>query len=96
MLLLRREPTNQKDHLAVAVMKEDQIVGHVPYNISSLLSYFLQRDCNKGFAEVTGTAINRGAGYGMEVPCKYRLYGPRDYIVRLQEFIQCLLERELM
>ena len=52
-------------------------MGHVPYSISSLLSYFLQRDCNKGFSEVTGPAINREAGYEMEVPYKYRLYGQR-------------------
>ena len=26
-----------------------------------------------GFAEVTGNALNHGAGYGMEVPCKYTI-----------------------
>ena len=56
MLLFKREPTNPKDSLAVAVMKEAEIVGHVPYNITSLLSNFLRRDCNKRFAEVTGNA----------------------------------------
>lgn len=55
-------------------MKEIEVVGHVPYNISSGLSMFLRQDCNKGFAEVTGNCVNRGAGYGMEVPCIYRLY----------------------
>ena len=34
---------------------------------------FLRRDINKGFAEVTGDKVNRGAGYGLEVPCTYRL-----------------------
>ena len=96
MLLIKREPTNPKDSSAVAVMKEDEIVGHVHYNITSLLSSFLKRDCNKGFAEVTGNALNRGAGYGLEVPCKYRLYGPREYISRLQEYIQSLVDRELI
>ena len=42
MLLLRREPDNIKDKSAVAVMKETDIVGHVPYNISSMLSHFLR------------------------------------------------------
>jgi len=65
MLLLKREPTNPKDSSAVAVMKEDEIVGHVPYNITSLLSTFLKRDCNKGYA-------------------------------RLREYIQSLVERELI
>ena len=96
ILLLKRESTNPKDSLAVAVMKEDEIVGHVPYNITSMLSSFLRRDCNKGFAEVTGNALNRGARYGMEVPCKYRLCGPREYIARLREYIQSLVDRELI
>ena len=95
-LLLKREPTNVRDRSAVAVMQETEVVGHVPYNISSALSMFLRRDCNKGFAEVTGNCVNRGAGYGMEVPCIYRLYGPTIYIQRLQQIIQLLQERELL
>ena len=27
----------------------------------------------KGFAEVTSSKVNRGAGYGLEIPCVYRL-----------------------
>ena len=40
-LLLKREPTNVKDCSAVAVMKETEVVGHIPYNISSTSSIFL-------------------------------------------------------
>ena len=65
------QPTNVKERSAVAVMKETEVVGHVPYNISSAISMFLQRECNKGFAEVTGNCVNRGAGYGMEVQTLY-------------------------
>ena len=50
-LLLKREPDNSVDSSAVAVWREDEIVGHVPFNI---LSQFLRRDCNQGFVEVTG------------------------------------------
>ena len=88
VLLLRREPDNIRDKSAVAIMKEGQVVGHVPYNICSLLSNFLRRDCNKGLVDVTGSCVNRGAGYGMEVPCIYRLYGPEEYIKKLQELVQ--------
>ena len=31
MLLLKREPTNTMDVSAVAVCKENEIVGHVPF-----------------------------------------------------------------
>lgn len=40
-LLLKREPTNIIDRLAVTVMKETEVVGHVPYNISSSLSIYV-------------------------------------------------------
>ena len=34
--------------------------------------------------------INRGAGYGLEIPCIYRLYGPREYIDKMKEIIDSL------
>ena len=48
-------------------------------------AHFLKRDCNKGFVEVTGSEVNRGAGYGLEIPCIYRLYGPKPYTDRIKE-----------
>ena len=47
VLLLKREPDNLRDVSAIAVWKEDKIVGHVPYNIASVISQFLKQDCNK-------------------------------------------------
>ena len=32
--------------------------------------------------------MNDGAGYGMEVPCKYRLYGTRVYVERVKKIIR--------
>ena len=47
---------------------------------------------NKAFAEVAGAKFNRGAGYGLEVPCTYRLYGPMVYIdCRMKELVDSLL-----
>ena len=89
-LLLKREPSNIKDSNAVAVCLESTIVGHVPFNLSASLFHFLRREVNKAFAEVTGPAVNRGAGYGMEVPCKYRLYGPKPYIIKMKDIVNCL------
>ena len=95
-LLLRREPDNSVDSSAVAVLREDQTVGHVPFNISSVISQFLRREGNQGFAEVTGDKVNRGAGYGLEIPCTYKLYGPRLYIQRLKEIVKSLQEKGLL
>lgn len=72
MLLLKREPANVVDRNAVA----EQVVGHVPFNLAPSMSNFLKRDINKAFAQVVGEKVNRGAGYGLEIPCIYHLYGP--------------------
>ena len=76
---------------AVAVLKDDLIVGHVPHNFASRLFHFLRRDVNKAFAEVTGARVNRGAGYGLEILCIYRLYGPPAYIERMKQLIDTLI-----
>jgi len=88
-LLLKWETGNSKDQHAV-VLKEGEIVGHMPYNLAPAVSQFLRRDVNKGFAEVTGGKVNRGAGYGLEVPCIYRLYGPKAYTDRMKELVDNL------
>ena len=92
VLLLRREPENVHDKYAVAVVKPEgnSTVGHIPYNLAPIVSSFLSRGFNKGMVEVTGERVNRGAGYGLEVPCKYKLYGPKRYVDRAQqEFTTC-------
>ena len=40
---------------------------------------------NRTFAEVTGEKENRGAGYGLEIPCVYHPYGPKVYIDKMKE-----------
>ena len=52
VLTLQREPQNTVDQHAVAVIKNNLVVGHVPYNLAPLFSHFL-RSCSKGTAEVT-------------------------------------------
>ena len=69
VLLLEREPLNSVDNYAVAIVKSGTVVGHVPRNYSALFFHFLTRSQNKGVTEVTGTKVNRGAGYGLEIPC---------------------------
>jgi len=90
VLLVKRETTNHKDGNAVAVMKESVVVGHVPHNLASSMSHFLRRDTNKAFAQVVGDKVNRGAGYGLEIPCIYRLYGPKVYIDKMKELVDSL------
>ena len=70
VLLLQTEPTNIKDNKAIVFVKNTLVVGHVPAKPSVLFCQFMSRTCNKGTVEVTGAVVSRGAGYGMEVPCK--------------------------
>ena len=87
VLPLEREPTNPADKCAVSIRKAGETVGHVPFNIAPVVSAFLKRACNKGLVEVTGNRINRGAGYGLEILCKYRFYGSTIHIERLKTIV---------
>ena len=49
---------------------------------------FLRREVNKDFMEVTGRKVNRGAGYGLEMPCVCRLCGPKAYTDKMKEKLQ--------
>ena len=86
---LERDVTNSHDPDAVAIKLETgTVVGHVPFNLAPILSQFLRRSCNHGTAKVTGTRINRGAGYGLEIPCVYSLFGPLSYVDRLKRILK--------
>ena len=78
ILRLIPEPANSVDRNAVAVMKEGRVVGHVPFNLATIISLFLRRDMNKAFARVTGRKVNPGAGYGLET-----IYGQKPYVDKI-------------
>ena len=62
---------------------QDEILGHVPYNLVKSVSQFLMRSANKGFATVTGSKDSHGAGYGLEVPVMHCLCRPGPYIRKI-------------
>ena len=71
------------------IKKSSGTVGHVPFNLApvTVVSAFLKRSSNKGLVEVTGSRVNRGAGYGLEIPYKYHFYGSTSYIERLKTIV---------
>ena len=87
ILELRRERENCTDINAVAVVKDSRTVGHIPKNLAPHLSFFLARDFNKGLCEVAGARLNRGGGYGLEILCIFKLYGPSVFVKRLERLI---------
>ena len=88
--MVKIEPTNGHNIHAVAIYRDTEIVGHVPYNLAPRMSAFLIRN-NKAFAEITGAKVKRGAGYGLEVPCVYHQYGPYVYVDKMKELVASLL-----
>ena len=54
-------------------MYEDRVVGHIHLAISKGISLFLTRRGSFLETKVSGKRINQGGGYGLKVPCKYRI-----------------------
>ena len=72
---LKSENENQHDKFSVAIVLEERLVGHVPKNLSKIFHQFMKiPNCTIG-CKVTGKRVNRGAGYGLEIPVQYRFIG---------------------
>ena len=75
----QKEPENSHSCTAVAVCRSVNgkhiVVGHIPANLSSTLFKFLTLPESSVTLCVTGNRLNRGGGFGMEVPVKARLEG---------------------
>ena len=61
--------------------KDKDVVGHVPRAIAStkqgtgIIRRFSPKKGGKAQVQVVGKAVNRGGGYGMEIPCVYKFTG---------------------
>ena len=66
----RREPENSRDRYAVAVTKDDAIIGHLPRRISKICSLFLRRggsiQCRVSRSRQYSADLPQG---GLEIPC---------------------------
>ena len=80
-----REPTNVHDRYAVAVVKDGQIIGHLPRKLSKICSLFLRRG---------GTIVCTVIGHrryssdlpqgGLEIPCTLILKAEPKEISKLK------------
>ena len=78
----RKEPTNEMDKTAVAVIcinsySEEVVVGHVPKNMSKILFMFLSLPHCALDIFVTGNRIILGGGYGLKIPANFYFYDPK-------------------
>ena len=87
-LVCQREPLNSSDRYAVAVMKDDVIVSHLPRHLSRVLSLFLLRN---GTIECIVTGSRRYSSDlpqgGLEIPCKLIFHGKKEDIKKLKRLL---------
>ena len=76
----KSENKNQHDKLAVAIVLEERIVGHVSKNLNKIYHQFMKiPNCTIG-CKVTGKHVNRGAVHGLEIPVQYRFIGAKKAV----------------
>lgn len=72
----KREMSNSFDPFAVAVMRGDTVIGHVPRKISSVCSLFLRREgsitCQVSGSKRYSEDLAQG---GLEITCLLRFEG---------------------
>ena len=74
------EEDNEHDDFAVAIKFEDRIVGHVTKNLSKIMNRYTKIPSCSLRCKVTSKRVNRGAGYGLEIPVVYELIGPEKAV----------------
>ena len=57
------------------MMHDYEVVGHVPKLMALWLTKFLKWSTNSRKVVVKGKPVNRGGGYGLEIPCRYTFEG---------------------
>jgi len=77
ILFCDREEGNSEDSFAISVIKDGNIVGHVPREASRIVWYFIEHggsiDCH-----ITGW---RKHGKGLVVPCAYRFHARKSCMI---------------
>ena len=85
-LVCRPERSNGHDRHAVAVMKNDLVVGHLPSKFSRLYTLFTRRGgvilCHVAGRRRYSRGIPQG---GLEIPCVLLLKGPPKELKKLKE-----------
>ena len=85
ILTCQREEENKYDPSAVSVIFENRVAGHVPKEISHILTEFLHGGGSID-AKITGKIVNRG--YGLEVPVDYLFIGCKTDIRKVKESLE--------
>ena len=85
------EPEHYHNKYAVKVLKENEVVGHVPLDISKYCASALLGGGNIE-CEITGIRQSK-RGNGLEIPCKYIVKGPFHMIFNVENIAKGYLSR---
>ena len=83
ILSTRKEAGNHHNRFAVAVLKDDRIVGHIPCEVSKTAWYFLEHGGDIRCEITSRRRRSDIAGKGLEVPCTYTFEGKPKMIKEL-------------
>ena len=89
VLACEREPSNSQDRYAVAVKKDETIVGHLPRKLSRICSLFLRRG-GTICCTVTGSrrySVDLPQG-GLEVPCSLLFTATPREVAKLKKLLK--------
>ena len=84
ILHVEQEVCNPEDRFAVAIVKAETVVSHVPREVSCLFWHFIQHDGIVS-CEITG---HRKHGIGLEVPCTYNFSAKKNIIMKLHKNLE--------
>ena len=74
-LICRKEKENEYDPHAVAITRNNVVVGRVPQNICDHFWKFLSLPKTSIHPRVLGKTVNPGTGYGLEIPVCFIFQG---------------------
>ena len=86
------EEKNEHDEYAVAVVNDVKVVGHITLRLSNIMSIFLKLTGSHMEVEVTGKYVNRGAGYGLEISCKYHASGQEKAVAWVSKKVNLIIK----
>lgn len=76
---------NPFDKNAVAVVRQDKTVGHVPKEHSKVCRYFIARG---GVITVAVIGKRRNTGVGLEIPARYTFTGVPGDVIKLTKLLR--------
>ena len=69
----------------------DEVVGHIPFHLSNIMSMFLKLTGSHMEVEVTGKYVNWEVGYGLGIPCKYHVSSQEKAMIWLSKKINLII-----